>query len=187
VLRDQRPNSPEAIVEQEAQISDYERMRAELERIRSMVDAFTTGNEKKPSSPSRSKIFSEGVQNWWNKEARRYSEPGLSTWACSPRPWHLLDRWRRREDERPCLGALVGGKPVAAGPEGSPSEEVDEINDCAQTLDVRAVTDRKDGLQRTAVYSGLREAEESTACKRARWGSVPDPVYRSEDRFEELS
>jgi len=118
VLRDQRPNSPEAIVEQEAQISDYERMRAELERIRSMVDAFTTGNEKEAKLTKSVKIFSEGVQNWWNKKhvdiLTRTFDMGLFTTAVG------ICSIAGAGGKMSVLvsAALVGGKPVAQALKG---------------------------------------------------------------------
>jgi hypothetical protein len=67
-LKDHRPNSPEAIAEQNASISEYERMRAELERVQVMVDAFKKGEEKEAKVVKSVKTFAEGVQGWWTRK-----------------------------------------------------------------------------------------------------------------------
>jgi hypothetical protein len=66
-LRDHRPNSPEAIAEN-AHISEYERMRAELEHIQAMVEAFKKGEEKEAKVVKSVTTFAEGVQSWWDKK-----------------------------------------------------------------------------------------------------------------------
>jgi hypothetical protein len=67
-LRDQLPNSSEAIAQQTAHISEYERMRAELERIQVMVEAFKKGQEKETKVVGSVNTFSKGVQAWWDKK-----------------------------------------------------------------------------------------------------------------------
>jgi hypothetical protein len=66
-LRGERPNSDEAIAERDADVSVYERMRAELERIRDMVAAFRGGTAKEAAVVQSVTTFREGVQNWWHK------------------------------------------------------------------------------------------------------------------------
>jgi Domain of unknown function (DUF4062) len=66
-LRGDRPNSHEAIAERDAHITEYERMRGELEHIRAMIGAFKKGTEKEASVVRSLKIFADGVRLWWNK------------------------------------------------------------------------------------------------------------------------
>jgi hypothetical protein len=67
-LKDHRPNSPEAIAEQNAHISEYERMRAELEHIQAMMEAFKKGEEKEAKVVKSVTTFAKGIQSWWDKK-----------------------------------------------------------------------------------------------------------------------
>jgi hypothetical protein len=66
-LRQERPNSDDAIASRDKRISDYERMRAELENIRTMVAAFTKGQAKEKEVVKSVTTFRDGVQNWWSR------------------------------------------------------------------------------------------------------------------------
>jgi hypothetical protein len=67
-LKDHRPNSSEAIAEQNAHISEYERMRAELVHIQAMVEAFKEGEEKETNVVKSVTTFARGIQSWWDKK-----------------------------------------------------------------------------------------------------------------------
>jgi hypothetical protein len=67
VLRQERPNSDDAITHRDMRISDYERMRTELENIRAVVAAFTKGRAKEKEVVKSVATFREGIQNWWHK------------------------------------------------------------------------------------------------------------------------
>jgi hypothetical protein len=117
-LRDQRPNSPEAIAEQEANVSEYERMRAELERIQTIVEAFTKGQEKEAKVVKSVKAFAAGVQAWWDKKHAEIvtktfdmglfaTSVGICSMAGAGGKMSVL-----------VSAALVGGKPVAQALKG---------------------------------------------------------------------
>ncbi|MDA9520023.1 hypothetical protein XI06_06520 [Bradyrhizobium sp. CCBAU 11434] len=117
-LRDLRPNSPEAIAEQGAHISEYERMRAELERIQVMVNAFKKGEQKEAKVVKSVKTFAEGVQGWWTKKhdeiLAKTFDMGLFTTAlgiCSM-------AGAGGKFGVVVSAALVGGKPVAQALKG---------------------------------------------------------------------
>ena len=96
-LRDERPNSDEAIAERNADITEYERMRAELEQIRTMVAAFKKGTEKEANVVRSLKTFADGVGLWWNKSSRHYPHQGVRHGTVHDRCRHLLDgghRWK---------------------------------------------------------------------------------------------
>ena len=61
-LESERPNSDEAIAECNARISEYERMRTELEDIRLMVASFKEGTEKEAKVVRSIKTFADGVE-----------------------------------------------------------------------------------------------------------------------------
>jgi hypothetical protein len=66
-LRRELPNSDEAIAECNAQITEYERIRTELEYIRTMIVAFEKGAEKEAKVVGSLETFAGGIASWWNK------------------------------------------------------------------------------------------------------------------------
>ena len=64
-LRNERPNSDDAIKSRDARISDYERMRAELEHIREMMTQFKTGMVKEVKVVQSVNTFADGIKSWW--------------------------------------------------------------------------------------------------------------------------
>ncbi len=113
VLRAERPNSLDAIAKRNGAISEFERMQAELEKIRIMVTQFKQ-NEVKETQVVRSiTTFSQGIRNWWNKDhdkicAKSYdmglfaTAVGVCSLAGAGGPMAVA-----------ISAALVGGKPVA--------------------------------------------------------------------------
>lgn len=67
VLRTERPNSDDAITRRDERISDYERMRAELETIRQMMSRFKTGEVKEANVVQSVNTFADGIKSWWNE------------------------------------------------------------------------------------------------------------------------
>jgi hypothetical protein len=67
VLRNERPNSADAIASRNARISDYERTRAELENIRQMVAQFKKGEIKEARVVQSVTTFADGIKSWWSK------------------------------------------------------------------------------------------------------------------------
>ena len=67
ILQAARPNSVKSIAERDAQISEYEKMRAELDRIRALVAAFTRGEVNETAVVRTVDAFAGGVRSWWNK------------------------------------------------------------------------------------------------------------------------
>ena len=66
-LRNELPNSEEAISALGAQVAEYEQMRAELEGIRGKVEAFMKGIGKEEALVKSMTSFAEGTKLWWNK------------------------------------------------------------------------------------------------------------------------
>jgi hypothetical protein len=66
-LRRERPNSDDAISRVQAEISEYERMRAELGRIREMVAGFKKGKEPEKEVVEATKTFRQSVEDLWDK------------------------------------------------------------------------------------------------------------------------
>ncbi|HEY7663597.1 MAG TPA: hypothetical protein VH934_10790 [Xanthobacteraceae bacterium] len=66
-LRRERPNSDEAIANRDGRISDYERMRSELENIRKMIVQFTKGELKEIQLVKSVTTFGDGIKSWWHK------------------------------------------------------------------------------------------------------------------------
>ncbi|NUU44386.1 hypothetical protein [Tardiphaga robiniae] len=117
-LKDHRPNSPEAIAEQNAHISEYEQMRSQLENIQAMVDAFKKGKVKEVAAVKSVTTFADGIQSWWTKKhaevLTKTFDIGLFATAvgiCS-----LTNAGGQMAIA--VSAALVGGKPVAAALKG---------------------------------------------------------------------
>ncbi len=66
-LTGERPNSDDTIAERDAHITEYKRMRSELEHIRTMIAAFEKGKEKEANVVTSLKTFADGVRLWWDK------------------------------------------------------------------------------------------------------------------------
>jgi len=65
-LKNERPNSEEAIASRNARISEYERMHSELENIRQMIALFKNGEVKEAKVVQSVTKFADGVRAWWN-------------------------------------------------------------------------------------------------------------------------
>jgi hypothetical protein len=50
-------------------MSDFERMKAELERIREMVAAFKKGKAPEQEVVKATKTFRQGVEEWWTNKS----------------------------------------------------------------------------------------------------------------------
>jgi hypothetical protein len=66
-LGDERPNSDDARAKVAAEVSDLERMKAELERIRELVAAFKKGKAPEKEVVKSVKTFKDDIQVWWDK------------------------------------------------------------------------------------------------------------------------
>ncbi|MGY2809579.1 hypothetical protein [Bradyrhizobium sp. USDA 4506] len=67
VLRDDRPNSLEAVATRDAQIAEYDAMRVELENIRIAVIEYVKGKGKETEVVKSVVTFKQGLQSWWSK------------------------------------------------------------------------------------------------------------------------
>ena len=68
-LRDERPNSPDAVAQHNAQLTNFERMKAELERIRELVAAFKKGKAPEKDVVKATKTFRQGIEQWWTDKS----------------------------------------------------------------------------------------------------------------------
>jgi hypothetical protein len=66
-MRDERPNSDEAKARAAEEISELEKMKAELERIRELVAAFAKGKAPEKEVVKSVKTFRDDLQGWWDK------------------------------------------------------------------------------------------------------------------------
>lgn len=66
-MRDERPNSDEAKARAAEEISELEKMKAELERIWELVAAFTKGKASEKEVVKSVKTFRDDLQGWWEK------------------------------------------------------------------------------------------------------------------------
>jgi hypothetical protein len=69
VLTAERPNSDEAKAKVAQEVSDFERMKSELERIRESVAAFKKGKAPEQEVVKATKSFRQGVEQWWDKKS----------------------------------------------------------------------------------------------------------------------
>jgi hypothetical protein len=122
VLRHDRPNSDEAIVSRDLRISDYERMRADLENIREMVAQFKKGAVKEAKVVKSVTTFGEGIRIWWQKGhdsiCNRTYDAGL--FLSSVGVLSLMNADMKMG--MVVAGALIGGKSVAAALKGLPKK-----------------------------------------------------------------
>jgi hypothetical protein len=67
ILRGELPNSDEGQSQVQRELTEFERMKAELERIRKMVAAFKKGKapEQEQEVVKATKTFKQTVQGWW--------------------------------------------------------------------------------------------------------------------------
>lgn len=117
-LRGERPNSDEAIAERDAHITEYERMRSQLEHVRTMVAAFKKGTEKEANVVRSLTTFADGVRSWWNKShdtiLTKTFDMGLFTTAVG-----ICSMAGAGGKMAVAVSAvLVGGKPVAQALKG---------------------------------------------------------------------
>ena len=118
LLRGERPNSDGAIAERNARITEYERMRTELEHIQIMVAAFKKGKEKETNVVKSLKTFADGVRLWWNRDhdaiLAKTFDMGLFTTAVG-----ICSMAGAGGNMAVAVSAvLVGGKPVAQALKG---------------------------------------------------------------------
>jgi hypothetical protein len=68
-LSGELPNSDDGRSWVAREISDFERMKAELERVREMVAAFTKGKVPEQEVVKATKTFRKGVEEWWTDKS----------------------------------------------------------------------------------------------------------------------
>ncbi|WP_315736042.1 MULTISPECIES: hypothetical protein [unclassified Bradyrhizobium] len=114
-LKEERPNSEDAKANAAEEISDLERMRAELERIRELVTAFTKGKAPEREVVKSVKTFKDSLNGWWEKRhdslltttaksALFVSSAGVLALMGANTPAALA-----------VAGALIGGKVIKKG------------------------------------------------------------------------
>lgn len=117
-LRGERPNSPDAIAGRDERISDYERMRTELDVIRKLTVQFRKGEVSEKKAVQAFTTFADGVRATWNKHHAQIvlktydmglfaTSVGICSLAGAGGKMSVL-----------VSAALVGGKPVAQALKG---------------------------------------------------------------------
>jgi hypothetical protein len=66
-LNEERPNSDDAKQKNAGEVSELEAMKAELERIRELVAAFTKGKAPEKEVVKSVKTFKDSLHRWWDK------------------------------------------------------------------------------------------------------------------------
>jgi hypothetical protein len=114
-LRNERPNSAEAIAARDVRISEYDRMREELESIRQAVTQFAKGKVKEAEVVKSVTTFKDGVRKWWDKGYERILNTTFegSLFVGAAGVLHLL-----KADSGFALavaGTIIGGETVVKG------------------------------------------------------------------------
>jgi hypothetical protein len=68
-LGSERPNSDDAKAKVAEEISDFQRMKAELERIRALVAAFKKDKVPEKDVVKATKTFRQGIEHWWTEKS----------------------------------------------------------------------------------------------------------------------
>jgi hypothetical protein len=117
-LKNENPNSPEAIAARDSAISDYEVLRAQVTTLQQAVAKLTASAKSKEQAAKAALSFGDGVKGWWNKQhvniLEKSAEMGLvlsAVGVCS-----LLGVSPNMA--MAAAVALVGGKSVAKGLRG---------------------------------------------------------------------
>ena len=117
-LQGERPNSDEAIAERNAHITEYTRMRTELEHIRMMVAAFKRGTENE-TNVVRSLRSSLMASRNGGTSVTTQSSPKRSTWDCFTTAVGVCSMAGAGGKMAVAVSAvLVGGKPAAQALKG---------------------------------------------------------------------
>jgi len=66
-LKDQKPNSPDAIDARDSEISDYQALKTQVEDLKKAVAKLTASAKSKEHAAKAAISFVDGVQDWWNK------------------------------------------------------------------------------------------------------------------------
>jgi SMC interacting uncharacterized protein involved in chromosome segregation len=66
-LKGDLPNSPEAIAKKNASVSEFEQMKAELERIKVAIQQFKKAEIKEKEVIQTIHTFKDSLGKWWNK------------------------------------------------------------------------------------------------------------------------
>jgi len=64
-LKDHFPNSDEAIAQKNAELSDYEKLRARVDEVKGALQKFLAGDSSETKTAKSVKTFTEGVQEFW--------------------------------------------------------------------------------------------------------------------------
>jgi len=67
-LKDENPNSPEAISARDSAISDYEALKAQVEDLKKAVAKLNASAKSKEQAAKAATSFGDGFQDWWNKQ-----------------------------------------------------------------------------------------------------------------------
>ena len=113
-IKQERPNSEEAIAARKLRISDYERIRAELEHIREIIAQFRTGEAPETKVVKSVTTFGDGIRKWWQRGhesiCNRTYDAGLFLSSVSVLSLMNADM----KVGMIITGALVGGKSIAS-------------------------------------------------------------------------
>jgi hypothetical protein len=66
-LKDQKPNSPDAIDARDSEISDYQALKTQVEDLKKAVAKLTASAKSKEQAAKAAISFGAGVQGWWKK------------------------------------------------------------------------------------------------------------------------
>jgi len=111
-LRDERPNSDDAKAKIAGEASDLEAMKAELERIRELVVAFTKGKVPEKEVVKSVKTFRGYLDGWWEKRHDSLLSTAAKSALFVSSAGVLSLMGANTPAALSVVGALIGGKAI---------------------------------------------------------------------------
>lgn len=119
-LKEQKPNSPEAIETRDTAILDYEALRAKVNDLQDAVAKFTKGKIKEVTIQKKALSFGEGVQSWWQKDHQKVLSTAYGTGVFLSAIGVCSLIGVNPDVAAATAAALIGGKSIGAALKGLP-------------------------------------------------------------------
>jgi hypothetical protein len=117
-LKDQKPNSPNAIAARDNEISDYEALKAQVTALQRAVAKLTKSVETKEQAAKAAMSFGDGVKSWWGKQHANILEKSAEMGVILSAVGLCSLVGVSPNTAMYAATALVGGKSVAAALKG---------------------------------------------------------------------
>ncbi len=96
-IRNERPNSREAIDENEKRIEDYERLKRDVTAVAEAAAKYKEGVISEREAVKSSKSLLEGIQGWWKKSHEKICDRAFDMSLFATAVSILFDGWCRRK------------------------------------------------------------------------------------------